>query len=253
MPHPEGESLEEFWKRRLPLIKCMTGKKTKGSATRTLGDAIARLEAKKDSDEALEVPMLRRWEGKCRLACRLHPKSVAGVPFADCQAVLATLVDEEVSPPKGVYLKILDKRCVVLLQNNSWEALWRCMDAFAPHSPLSSVDPALSCISDLSAKVDMMTKNFFLKALVHRIMEGDDSVQSIKQCIAAGLPVLDRVDLISLDEWNSGIVTAMTDCLRCLDGLLHPHKMVEAADAFTTVKDALKGKDVQMVLHKVSS
>lgn len=111
------------------MVNVFTGK-GKGRAIRALTRTVAKL-ATEDPDES---NLLKRYEGKCKLAQQLRDSTFASLTWSDLCAILKMLDIEEVELPMHLARKIIEKRVKQLLKSGSLEDSCQSM-GLAPPPP----------------------------------------------------------------------------------------------------------------------
>lgn len=225
--------------------------KSKGRTVRAMTDSITKL-SKSDATKD-DSNLLRKYEGRCKLAGKLRSNVLPSLTFEECRAILVVIHSESAKVPSNIMLDIIEKRVNGLLRDRNYKGMVEAINPWMSADGYDPIAPSVATLADIgmSAKLKGFAKFLFARSVVPLIMQGEDGAPALRGLVSAALEALNAIDFIDLgDEEASALSQALT-ALRCIVGLLDMSFDGDTADCIDEVKKAANKKGSKSILASI--
>lgn len=245
-----GEDIVSYWKRRLPLDAMYTGK-SRGRTLRAMTQMVTSMAAADHSKD--DSNLLKKYEGKCRLAAKLSDKALPSLTYDETKSILVMIQNEGYTLPVDILRQVIDKRAATFIVDNNYAELFETVNAFATSAELDPLKPAVSAMpgNTSQAKFNIMTKVLFSRCLVPKIMEGEGGMQHARTCAEVFLTKLQAIDIVDLDDEAAEIWDASATGLRSVLGVINLSCTQELMQSLQELKEASDKRSSKDVLHSI--
>lgn len=245
-----GEDIVSYWKRKMPLGAAFVGR-PKGRTIRALATVALRLGS---TDEGVtESNMLKAYEGKCRLAAKLHPKIIDGIGFDDIKSILTMLSSENVQPTVELLTKAIEKRSSLMIRAADFPGLVSVLTPFAMHAPFDPLSIKSSAIPSIGPRTSLFERFVIHKAVIPTIMEGEEKLTTLRELAVAGLAMVADIDVFDLEAGVTDCFATASVIFRALLAILDMDCEQEAVESVVSIKASMLEKGDRSVMAAVGT
>eukprot|EP00971_Amphidinium_carterae_P241142 4787429-Amphidinium_carterae.3 len=214
---PRGEDPVAKWKKRIPLERCLAGKRNDHRSINGLKARISRIS--QSTDHLAELAALRNFQQLIQKADQIHIDMVKAIDPKLLEETLTTIMPHVQTYPKEYQEKLVEKRVEVLLDKKEYQSLVDILNPFLAED-FDPLHPTVAGTDDsLPQKIRTFERVVFKDLLLKKMYEVPDALETVLLVSNQCLSLFEGADLLEMDHKSVCTHGEFCSIWRCLVAL----------------------------------